>query len=184
MAYAVLDSSPVIRLPHLEGALALWDYCEASARYVFADALGSPDAERLLAALRERGRLDFTELMRDVCGGHWTRDRISAAVAQLERAGLAQVVAEPTPGRPRRVLALTSLSARPLEKQTHTDLYSHTDREISVISEERSIKENVDTSVSTESEESEVSEPRANGDAVEPEWLENLAHRDPEELAE
>ncbi len=167
MAYAVLNSSPIVRLPHLEAALALWGYCEASARYVFADALGSPDAERLLAVLRERGRLDFTELMRDVCGGHWTRDRINAAVAQLEGAGLAEVTAAPTAGRPRRALTLSSLSTRLQERCSHTDSCSHSDREISVISEVRCIEEKRCKSVSTERGESEVSEPRAGRETVE-----------------
>src|SRR5262249_4310160 len=38
--YALLDMSAVVAVPHLLAALALWDYCEASARYLFGDELG------------------------------------------------------------------------------------------------------------------------------------------------
>ena len=53
VAYAVLDGSPVIRTEHIQAALAVWSYCEASALAIFGDALGDPIADRLLAALRE-----------------------------------------------------------------------------------------------------------------------------------
>lgn len=50
--YALLDRSPVVRAPHLVAALALWDYCEQSARMTFGDGMGNPNAEKLLAALK------------------------------------------------------------------------------------------------------------------------------------
>src|SRR5262249_33876043 len=43
--YAVLDCSTVVRPEHLLAALAVWDFCEASARYVFGDSLGDPVAD-------------------------------------------------------------------------------------------------------------------------------------------
>ena len=55
VAYAVLDGSPVIRAEHIQAALAVWSYCEASALAIFGDALGDPIADRLLAELREAG---------------------------------------------------------------------------------------------------------------------------------
>jgi hypothetical protein len=50
--YALLDHSPVIGVKHLTAALAVWNYCEQSARLIFRDALGNPDAEKLLQALQ------------------------------------------------------------------------------------------------------------------------------------
>ena len=50
--YALLDLSPCIRKEHLEAALALWEYCEASAQYIFGDALGDPVADVIYQALR------------------------------------------------------------------------------------------------------------------------------------
>ena len=36
--YAALDGAEAIRLPHLKAALAVWEYAESSARYIFGDA--------------------------------------------------------------------------------------------------------------------------------------------------
>src|SRR5437763_14431983 len=43
--YALLDCSTVISRKHLEAALALWQYCENSARFIFGDDLGDPVAD-------------------------------------------------------------------------------------------------------------------------------------------
>ena len=42
LLYALLDCSDVIRLAHLEAALAFWAYSAASARWVFGDSIGDP----------------------------------------------------------------------------------------------------------------------------------------------
>ena len=52
LLYALLDQAPAIGCVHLEAALALWEYCEDSARYLFGDATGDPTADRVLAAIR------------------------------------------------------------------------------------------------------------------------------------
>jgi hypothetical protein len=55
LLYALLDQSPTIMQIHLEAALALWAYCEASARYIFADFSGDPVADAVLRRLRNAG---------------------------------------------------------------------------------------------------------------------------------
>jgi hypothetical protein len=50
--YALADMSPVIKSEHLQAALALWQYCEDSARYIFKERLGDPLADEILSALR------------------------------------------------------------------------------------------------------------------------------------
>ena len=50
--YVLQDRSPVVRREHLESALAVWRYCEDSARFIFGDALGDPVADEILRALR------------------------------------------------------------------------------------------------------------------------------------
>ena len=50
--YALLNHSDTIRQDHLFAALAVWDYCEASARFIFGDALGDPLADELLSKLK------------------------------------------------------------------------------------------------------------------------------------
>jgi hypothetical protein len=48
----VLDGSNIVELPHLQAAVAVWDYAEASARYIFGDATGDHVADRILGVLR------------------------------------------------------------------------------------------------------------------------------------
>lgn len=51
--YALLDESPTVKREHLEAALALWKYCEDSARYIFGEVTGDKTADAILEALRE-----------------------------------------------------------------------------------------------------------------------------------
>ena len=52
--YALLDSSEMVRAEHLMAALAVWQYCEDSARFIFGDALGDVMADEILRELRSR----------------------------------------------------------------------------------------------------------------------------------
>jgi len=99
--YALLDQSATVRREHLEAALALWGYCEDSARFVFGDALGDPVADEILRTLRQtEDGLTRTEISK-----HFGRNRaaadISRALARLLEAGLAVGMPDaPTGGRP------------------------------------------------------------------------------------
>lgn len=55
LLYAILDLSPVIELAHLRAALALWNYCEASVRYIFGSSLANRTADAILHELRQAG---------------------------------------------------------------------------------------------------------------------------------
>jgi hypothetical protein len=97
--YALLDLSADVRREHLEAALALWEFAEASVRYVFGAALGDPLADELFQALRaSRAGLTRTEI-RDLFGRHQSGDRIGRALAILLRAGLAHMTRAGTSGR-------------------------------------------------------------------------------------
>ena len=67
LIYALLDEREVrrtdtaIRVPHLLAALAVWDYCKASAYHIFGDAVGDPIADRLLRLIKSGPHTD-TEL--------------------------------------------------------------------------------------------------------------------------
>lgn len=50
--YALLDCSTVVRREHLEAALAVWQYAEDSARYIFDARSGDRTADTILGALR------------------------------------------------------------------------------------------------------------------------------------
>ena len=64
MINALIDKSEVIRVSHLQAALALWNYCEESAQFVFCD-LGQKrsDADVLFLALQQHPEgLDRTQI--------------------------------------------------------------------------------------------------------------------------
>ena len=88
--YALLDQSSVVRLEHLEAALAVWHYCEASARFIFGDSLGDAVADKILAALRSHPReLTRTEI-RDLFQRNQSKTRIDEALGRLEESQLAR----------------------------------------------------------------------------------------------
>src|SRR5262249_30174957 len=53
--YALLDCSNQVEVEHLRAALALWRYCEDSARWIFDTGTGNKNADRILAALKVAG---------------------------------------------------------------------------------------------------------------------------------
>jgi hypothetical protein len=89
--YAVLDKSDRIEPQHLEAALALWQYAEDSARYIFGDATGDPIADTINAALKDAGthgmsRTNISNLFKR----HVSADRIGQALAFLLEIGRAE----------------------------------------------------------------------------------------------
>jgi 5S rRNA maturation endonuclease (ribonuclease M5) len=50
--YALFDLKTKVGPEHLRAALALWDYSDRNARWIFGTATGNPDADRILQALR------------------------------------------------------------------------------------------------------------------------------------
>lgn len=69
MVYALMDFSTKIRAEHLEAALAMWERCEASVKFIFGDQTGDRVADPILRALRIQGSLTQTEI-RDLLGRH------------------------------------------------------------------------------------------------------------------
>ena len=100
LVYALLDGANVISAPHMLAALAAWDYCEASARFIFGDSLGYPEADRILTALRENLQGLTRTDVRDLFGRNQSEAVIQAALTALEERGLAGRVSEQTRGRP------------------------------------------------------------------------------------
>lgn len=85
LVYALLDCADQIDVPHLTAAIALWEYCAASAAYIFGDALGDPVADDLLAALRVAGNAGMTRTqIRDYFKRHQSGERINAALTLLQ----------------------------------------------------------------------------------------------------
>lgn len=97
--YSLLDRSHAIRRPHLEAALALWAYCEDSARWIFREAAGDPVVDEVFRLLREDPKwLTRTEI-HSRCGRHRSRDALTAALAMLRKQGRAVSEIQKTKGR-------------------------------------------------------------------------------------
>jgi hypothetical protein len=97
--YALLDATDWIRVEHLAAALAVWKYCEDSARLIFGEALGDPDAEKLLAALRAApAGLTRKAIYSEVFGRHRKAAVIARLLSDLLTSGLIHREAEPSAG--------------------------------------------------------------------------------------
>ena len=99
LIYALLDGSDGIELPHLKAAVALWDYCRASAESQFASGTESLLAKRLLDALRHRP-FSKTEL-HALLHNHTPARRLDAELQELIAQGLVVVDMSKTGGRSR-----------------------------------------------------------------------------------
>jgi hypothetical protein len=97
--YALLDRDRKVRVQHLRAALALWSYCEDSARFIFGDRLGDPVADEIMSSLR--GTLDGltrTDLL-NLFGRHKSSSEINRALTSLSEQGLVCCQMDRTEGR-------------------------------------------------------------------------------------
>jgi len=98
--YALMDCSRVIRKEHLYAALALWDFAEASVRYIFKGKTGDDVADKIYAALHESPtgltRTDISNLF----DRHQSRERIDEALELLRQCKRVNIAHQNTGGRP------------------------------------------------------------------------------------
>ena len=86
LVFALLDRCGEISTDHLRAALALWEYADASALYIWGDALGDPVADEIMRALRQAGTAGRTRTeLRDLFGRHRTAVDISRALPRWLR---------------------------------------------------------------------------------------------------
>jgi hypothetical protein len=107
LIYTLLDQSTAVEIGHLEAALALWRFCQASTRYVFGEMTGDTTGDVILRALRTAGsngmaRTDIINLF----GRNLPAAKIDATLGRLQAAG--KVVSRLAPlqagaGRPRQM---------------------------------------------------------------------------------
>jgi len=99
--YTLLDLSSVISPVHLEAALAVWDYAEASTRYIFGGKQGDPITDTILMKLKENfpEKLTQTQISK-LFQGHQDASKIEQALVALEREGLVTQKTTETGGRP------------------------------------------------------------------------------------
>ena len=115
LIYALLDGVGSIASRHLNSALALWDYAERTAAFVFGDSLGDPVADELWRAISVApGGLTRSEL-RDLFARNRPRAQIDTALGLLQRAGRITCQLRPGQGRPAEVWTASSTTV------THED---------------------------------------------------------------
>ncbi len=102
--YALLEYAEEISLKHLEAALALWQYCEDSARYIFGNQTGNKTADAIYAALQgTKDGLTRTEI-RDLFQRNATAAQINSAIKLLIELGRVEIIQEKTEGRPKEII--------------------------------------------------------------------------------
>ena len=98
--YALLDECSYIGQEHLLAALAVWDYCDASARHIFGSSLGNPIADEILRVLKATPNGLTRNDIRNHFGRNQPAARITQALAELLDNNLAHCKQEETAGRP------------------------------------------------------------------------------------
>jgi hypothetical protein len=94
--YALLDCSVIVRKIHIEAALALWGYAEASACWIFGASLGDPIADEILRTLRGAGSQGLTRTeIGDLFKQNQASARIGRALDDLVEHGLARFAKGP-----------------------------------------------------------------------------------------
>jgi hypothetical protein len=86
--YAALDGSPLVEACHLQAAIAVWDYCLASARLFFDISPIDPTAQRISEALDATPQGLTRTQIRGLFRRHVSKERIDLALEQLSSLGL------------------------------------------------------------------------------------------------
>jgi len=121
--YALLDQHHWVGVDHLQAAIAVWDYCEASAAHIFGGKVGYPLADKILAAIREAGVIGLTRTaIRELVGGHVPAEQIDKAMRFLHMRGVIDDHVESTTPkggrRPHRYTLATRSEPRGRSEQT------------------------------------------------------------------
>lgn len=106
LIYALLDGEATIRAVHLNAALALWSYCDASAKYLFEQPEDGRWTQKVIEALKA-GPMIRSELARAV--GADKKDKLKAfqgVLQRLQEAGRITAETRPGTGRPAEVWRL------------------------------------------------------------------------------
>lgn len=98
LLYALLAEKTEIDEEHLLAAVAIWEYCEQSARFIFGSVIGNQIADEILRALRSAGSLTRTEISK-LFRGHQPTEKINVALNMLSQRSFAHAETQRTEGR-------------------------------------------------------------------------------------
>ena len=100
LLYALMGFSTAIKADHLLAALAVWEYVEKSAQYIFGDNIGDSVVDRIFAAVCDAPEgITRTNIMA-LFSNHEKRDRIEDAIKILIRCNKVEIARTNTSGRP------------------------------------------------------------------------------------
>jgi hypothetical protein len=105
LLFTLLDSEVETSLKHLDQAMTAWKYCLDSASYIFKGQAQDSVARKITKALQGKGSLTGTEI-RDLFSRNVKKDRIEKAIQELVTSDTAEMVSEPTKGRPLNILKI------------------------------------------------------------------------------
>ncbi len=87
LLYSLLDpQATTITVQHLKAAVAVWEFCDQSARYIFGQSETDPDANRIIDALQERREMTRTEISQ-LFQRHLSSRRIKDILQRLQACG-------------------------------------------------------------------------------------------------
>ncbi len=101
LVYCLLDGDDAIDVPHLLAAIAVWEFCDATARHVFGASMGDRTADEIMRRLQQAGADGLTRTdIRDLFARNLSAERIGVALDLLRRRGKATCENVSTGGRP------------------------------------------------------------------------------------
>jgi hypothetical protein len=101
LIYALSTGSCEVGLGHLQAALEVWRYCEASAKFIFGDRTGDPIADSIMAELRKTPEGLSRTNISDLFAGNKPKAAIEFALRTLAASGAIQRISISTgKGRP------------------------------------------------------------------------------------
>ena len=102
--YALSGRHSEVDVEHVESALALWDYAEASTHLIFGDRTGNDGADRIRADMAPGESLTLTDIRGRIFSDHISSARLNEAIRLLVALGDCEVKSERTGGRSRVVV--------------------------------------------------------------------------------
>jgi hypothetical protein len=100
LTYALLDGDPAIAAAHLKAALAIWRYCEESARIIFQSMTGNHVADEIMLMLKKSPAGMSRYEISNAFHRHQPSEAISTALHDLVHSGLVWAETRNTGGRP------------------------------------------------------------------------------------
>lgn len=100
--YAAIGGRQQVFREDLEAGLALWDYSERSAAFLFGESLGDPDQDKILSALKAAGPdgLSRSQIRRDCFSDHLPAKELATKLSHMLAAGVVRRESVSTGGRP------------------------------------------------------------------------------------